>query len=232
MIRRMTTMVRSRMALLAAGVLLAAGGLALVPAASASASTDGSGAVEAWFSGGGTGVQLCSSPGTGYYNAPVVEIYNPCGYRVWIHYVSGSTVQSYCVNPGGGLAYDLPITWAGGDSSDIQLTTNAAQCDNADGDVFELFTLTQGSTPLPMQYNCLPSYGKIFQDGYWIYELMPVNCNFRIWLHQNTDGSGKSLCIDPGYHYSEGTYVKDQYQQLQVTNVQAPCSAGGAPYPI
>ena len=113
MMRRIAGMVGSQLALLVVGVLLVAGGLALVPAASASASTDGSGAVEAWFSGGGTGVQLCSSPGTGYYNAPVVEIYNPCPYRVWVHYVSGSDIQPYCVNPGGGLAYHLPLTWAG-----------------------------------------------------------------------------------------------------------------------
>jgi hypothetical protein len=58
----------------------------------------------------------------------VVEIYNPCPYRVWVHYVSGSDIQPYCVNPGGGLAYHLPLTWAGGDSADIQLTTNASLC--------------------------------------------------------------------------------------------------------
>jgi hypothetical protein len=128
MIRRIARMAGSGMALLAAVVLVAAGGLALVPAASASARVTDSSIVEAWFGDGGTGLQPCSAPGTQYYNSSVTEIYNPCSYRVWVHYVSGSTVESYCVNPGGGLAYKLPITWAGGDSSDIQLTTNTSLC--------------------------------------------------------------------------------------------------------
>ena len=220
------------MAFLAAGAMLAAGGLALVPAASASASVTDSSIVEAWFGDGGTGLQPCSAPGTDYYNSSVTEVYNPCGYRVWVHYVSGSAVQSFCVNPGGGVAFDLPITWAGGDSSDIQLTTNPAQCDNAAGDVFEPYTVEgEGGTPLPMPLNCLMNYAPISQEDYWFYVVMPVNCNFRIWLHQNTNGSGNSLCIDPGYHYQEGYFARYQYEQLQVTHIQAPCSAK-QPYSI
>src|SRR5258708_2914558 len=47
-------------------------------------------------------------PGFFYYPGSALEVYNPCSTRVWVHYISGSSVQPYCVNPGGG-ALCLPV---------------------------------------------------------------------------------------------------------------------------
>jgi hypothetical protein len=149
--RPMVRIAGSLVAALAA-VLLAVGGMAVFPATSASASTSASGSVvTAWFSGYGTGLQFCDDPGTSFYNGAVVEVDNPCGARVWVHYVAGTTVQSYCVNPGG-LAYHLPITWAGDDTTDIQLTTNTSQCDSSE--LFVLNWCSAGGEPCP---NALPT---------------------------------------------------------------------------
>src|SRR5580658_4336000 len=104
----------SLVALLASVLLVAGGGTAVLPAASASttrahpvAAADSISVVTAYFSGGGTGIQLCDDPGVFYYTGAVVEVYNPCSYRVWVHYTAGTTVYPFCVNPGGSLAYDL-----------------------------------------------------------------------------------------------------------------------------
>ncbi len=100
-----------------AGLLLAVGLTAALPAVPASASSN----VVAVFSADADyATPSCSLPGTYFYN--------PCGTRVWIHYTSGSSVQAYCVNPGGGLAYDLPIHFASGDSTDLQISSNPSPC--------------------------------------------------------------------------------------------------------
>ncbi len=229
--RRMLRAARGRVAVIAAGLLVAVGSLAVLPAASASASSD----LTAWFSQDpDTALQSCSTPGDFTYPGAAIEVYNPCSGRVWIHYTSGSGVAAYCVNPDGGLAYDLPIKWAGGDTTDMQLTSNTAQCDA--GNTFEVFSLSCGCTPLQSPYNCTMNLPPIYTTSFWIYELMPVDCNFRIWLHQgytsNGTGTGNSFCIDPGLHQVEGTYAMNQYTQVQTTDNQAPCSAGGPPYSI
>ncbi|HEY2792583.1 MAG TPA: hypothetical protein VGJ28_09515 [Micromonosporaceae bacterium] len=43
---------------------------------------------------------------------------------------------------------------------------------------------------------------------------------------QYYNGTGSTVCINPGAVYSLGTNTR-----LQETYNQAPCSAGGAPYP-
>jgi hypothetical protein len=227
MTRGMPRAARRLMSALAAGWLLAAGAVAVLPAGPASASDD----LTAWFSQDpDTALQPCTTPGTFWYPGAAQEVYNPCGGRVWVHYISGSAVATFCVNPGG-LAYDLPITWQPGDSTNIQLTSNTARCDAGNG--FELYTLVGvGTTPLPSPYNCT-NYGAIPETNSWIYLVQPYDCNTRIWLHQNPDGTGNSLCIGPpGLHDSVGPFTEDEYQQALTTNVQAPCSAGGPPYSI
>jgi hypothetical protein len=233
MVRLMVRIARRCVAMIAVlfAAMLAGGGILTLPSASASTSASASDSVVTiWFSGGGTGIQLCDDPGTFFYTGAVVEIDNPCGGRVWVHYVAGTAVQPYCVNPGGGFSYDLPITWKGGDSTNIQVTTVADQCDDAPGNQFYLATLDCGCTPLPMLYGCVMNYPPIYEAGYWVYELQDVYCNFRIWLHQG-DGTGNSYCIDPNVdHVQLGPYSKDQWEQVQTTFNQAPCSAGGPPY--
>jgi len=149
MTQTMVRLVRTVMALLAV-VLLAAVGVAVLPAGHASASDD----LTAWFSQDpDTALQPCTTPGTFWYPGAAQEVYNPCGGRVWVHYISGSAVASYCVNPGGGLAYDLPITWKPGDSTNIELTSDTADCDA--GNLFGLnWCATASIAPCP---NALPT---------------------------------------------------------------------------
>jgi hypothetical protein len=134
MIRPMVRIAGSLVAGLAA-MLLAGGGMTMLPSASASAPAAASpntnasdSSVAIYFNGGGTGIQLCDDPGTFFYNGAVAQLNNPCGTRVWVHYVAGSAVSAYCIDPGD-EAYDLPITWKGGDSTNIQVTTNTSRCD-------------------------------------------------------------------------------------------------------
>jgi hypothetical protein len=81
----MARIVRNLAVLMAMSMLVAGAGVAALPAVSASASTaaalpaasaSASTAVEAFFSDDGTGVQLCSDPGTFFYSGSVVEVYN------------------------------------------------------------------------------------------------------------------------------------------------------------
>ena len=260
MTRGMVKGARGRVAAVAMCLLLAAGGLAALPAVPAGASTT----VVAVFSGDGGdyATPLCSLPGTYHYGGKALEVFNPCSDRVWVHYISGSTVQEYCVNPGGGLAYDLPINWAGGDISDLQITTNKSPCDA--GDLFGLdWCASTATCPLPIPdppppcidfcqgaavaeltaslapdapddpiiggYSCQASAVPYIWTGHWVYQVWNAGCDFRIWLHQHDDGSGLSLCLNPGQ--DTPGYSPAVYWQVQETNNQAPCDAGGPPYP-
>src|SRR5713226_8670379 len=225
MTRGMVKGARGRVAAVAMCLLLAAGGLAALPAVPAGASTT----VVAVFSGDVCyyATPLCSLLVTYHYGGKALEVFNPCSDRVWVHYISGSTVQEYCVNPGGGLAYDLPINWAGGDISDLQITTNKSPCDA--GADFEAYWLAcaGGCIPLPSPFGCQMNHPPITATGLWVYEVGIDGCNFRIWLHEHDDGSGNSVCIDPGPHDVVGYYPAGAYWQVQETDNQAPCSAGG-----
>jgi hypothetical protein len=62
------------------------------------------------------------------------------------------------------------------------------------------------------------------------------NCNTRVWLHQNVDGSGNALCIDPANVYNptfmnanpdfDWTRESGHYSQIWISANQAPCSSG------
>jgi hypothetical protein len=228
----MVRIARSLVTVMAGGMLVAGAGMAMPPAASASSSS----VVELWFSNSGTGLQLCSDPGTFYYDGAAAEVYNPCGGRVWVHYTAGTTVQSYCVNPRGGLAYDLPITWKAGDTTNIQVTTNTTQCDaSATGVALPFIVEWVPPDYLLHQepYDCNPSASDLFLGGNSIGALETF-CNFRIWIHVGDDGSGASYCIDPnpsatgdqGYSPPNDR----EFWQVRTTNIQAPCNAGSPPY--
>jgi hypothetical protein len=231
----MARIVRNLAVLMATIMLVAGAGVAALPATSASAST----IAEVWFSGEGTGIQVCSDPGTFYYSGSVVEVYNPCSVRVWVHYTAGTAVQSFCVNPGGGIAYDLPITWASVDTTNIQVTTNSALCDDRGG--------AKGLTPIVVSwdtglglyqqsYNCDPAQSKqsLGEDTmFWIQSF----CDFRIWVHANDDGSGASHCLDPNWNATVGQGIYDppsetEFKQFLVSEIQAPCAAGSPPYAV
>jgi hypothetical protein len=254
--------VRSRLAMIAAGLMLAAGGLAVIPAASANAGE----LLQAVFSQDpDIASQPCSTPGDFTYPGAAVEIYNPCSGRVWIHYTSGSGVAAYCVNPDGGLAYDLPIKWAGGDTTDMQLTSNTAQCDQnnlfginwcatndespcpnalptdppppcmdfCQGDaVSHLMNAARGEHPDGVvigAYGCEPSQGPFYITTDYVYQVWNAGCNFRIWLHYNTNGTGASLCLNPGA--ITPPYSGPVYYQVSESYNQAPCGVN-PPYSL
>ena len=168
---------------IAVGLLLAVGGLAALPALPASATTLVSAVVN-------FGTQsspdyeyvtpACNAPGLYYYSGEIVQVYNPCGYRVWVHFTSGSTVEAYCVNPGGAIAYDLPIHYAVGDTVDIQVTTNPNQCD------IEFSACGVPSVcavcVTPETYGCQMGVPQT-NPGFVVGTVYSNGCDYRIWLH-------------------------------------------------
>jgi hypothetical protein len=213
--QRIAGTVIGRAATITMGLLLAA---AALPAAPASASSS----VVSWWqpTGGGAAYEntySCTPNNYGPQGRPL-EVYNPCGTRVWLHYDDTATGQiyAYCVNPGGGLAYGFtyPVT-------DIQVTANASQCD---------YSATAGvwwasgvNNEVEDSYNC--NVGDTFTwTGYVIVQTLNY-CNVRIWLH----GSGNSsLCISPT---GSAEISSSPYSELQMSANQTPCNAGGPPYP-
>jgi hypothetical protein len=218
MIKRISRIV----ALTTPGLMLAMIGLAALPAGQAQASTSivsywgsSSSPYEATFS--------CSTPAE--YNEganPVIEVYNPCGGRVWVHYNS----QAYCVNPGG-LAYAIPsseLQWSNGDTANIQLTSNTSQCDSS------------GSIPVAWEngagqgaeivYNC--DTGASIDTGYYIEQASNSTCDTRLWLHEDDNGGGNSFCFSP--YTGTANFSAGAYWQLAGSENQAPCNAGDAPY--
>ena len=111
MIGRIVKLVLRPTGAITAGLLLVLASLAVLPAVPASAASQ----VESWWgttSNYKTYFGTCTAAGWQVQQGvfPVLEVYNPCSDRVWVHYVNlgAGTVQSYCVNPGGGLAYAIP----------------------------------------------------------------------------------------------------------------------------
>ncbi len=227
MIQRMARIGRGRVATIVAALLLGGGALAALPAPAASAASS----AVSWWNVGGSAVELtffCDNPQlstlpSGDY---ALEVYNPCGYRVWLHAYSGSTIYAYCVNPGGGLAYALPRHY-----TDIQVTTNPALCDNASNNHAHVTWLGPGTNNIVgFNYTCQRLDSKYVQ-GYWVNEV-GNSCNVRMWLHQYDNGTGAALCVDAGQVVPGGLgWTSPVYWQVQVTTNEAPCNAGGPPYP-
>lgn len=149
-----------------------------------------------------------------------------------------SASGAYCINPDGGLAYDLPISWVSGDTTNIQVTTNPIPCDvNANNKIlpFVVSWLPQNYTPIQQQYDCQPSAKPTILSGSSIWALQTF-CDFRIWIHEGDNGTGASHCIDPNpwVEPDQGYSPPNdrEYWQVQQTNIQAPCAAGGPPYSV
>ena len=226
----------ARVARIAAGLALVVAGLAVLPAGPASASSN----IVAVWSDQSDYVQVsCSQPGTYTYGSRAIQVYNPCGDRVWLHYYDNSNghVYTYCVNPGGGLAYDFPYPF-----TDLQLTNNPNPC-WASNAFFTVAWLKNANPPLPPVWN---DYGcqmgqSITVSGMWVYAAWnnesstnqgPGTCDFRIWVHEYDNGTGQSACLDPGGTIPASLgYTSPVYWQVSETYNQAPCNAGGPPFP-
>jgi hypothetical protein len=224
---RIGRMTAGRIARIGAGLALAAGALAALPAVPASASTS---VMAEWNVGTASNpddipVTLpCGNPGTFTYGGQALQVYNPCPDRVWLHYDDNSNGQIYtfCVNPGGGLAYAFSYPF-----TDIQVTTNASQCDSDGG--FTIVWLESGLLPAPSPLSCTMSPVPHTFSEHWVMGITLDSCNYRIWLHQTDSGGGQSLCLDPGQ--VTPSYPTPVYWQVQETNNQTPCHAGGPQYP-
>jgi hypothetical protein len=244
-IARITT---ASMARIVAGLALVVACLVMFPAGPASASSM---VVGIWSDQTDDALVPCGSPGTYTYGSKALEVYNPCGDRVWLHYYDNANGQVYtfCVNPGGGLAYGFSYPF-----TDLQLTSNPSPC-YASNAQFEIAWWNGSNIPTFYTFACNP--GQAFTNiaggpgrGNWVLAVWndesatnqgPGTCNFRIWVHQTDSGTGQSACMDPGSTLPPGLpfpgvlngggYQTPVYWQVQETYNQAPCSAGGPPYP-
>jgi hypothetical protein len=233
MLRQITKNIAGRTLMITMGLMLATAGLTASSAGSANAAS--SSVVSYWgtmsnhFEDDGS-LYECGTTWDWIQNAnPAFEIYNPCNTRVWVHYVNEGTgqVQAYCVNPGGGLAYSpLPITWSSSVTySNIQLTSNTAQCDSGDDAYIWWNEEGTGYTPLS-DYACTINYGTS-KSGYLVNEAQNT-CDSRLWLHANSNGTGNALCIDPGSPVANFGTV---YLEFEISGNQMPCSYPAAPLP-
>jgi hypothetical protein len=209
----------AKVAAVAAAIAVAS--LAMLPAVSASASTGvvadwklpntNIGAVEASYS--------CSSNTQTYEGLPLAEVRNSCGVRVWLHhYNSDGTIDAYCVNPDGGVAYGFSTGY-----TELQVSSTPTQCDS--GAKYAVGWYGYVSNIVAKTYAC--TMGTQHSDNtYWVYSVSAAQCNFRIWLH-NSD-TGQSICISP--QGTSGPYPTPVYLQLETTYNQAPCDAGPPPF--
>jgi hypothetical protein len=233
MLRRLSKMIAGRILVVTAGLALATAGLSALTVAPASAANDV--VVSYWGTGHYEDDDTTYQCGTTWdweqgANA-VDEIYNPCDARVWVHYVSEGTgvVQSYCVNPYGGLAYDIPTSQLQWSSSvtytNIQLTSNTSQCDSGDN-AYVWWNEAGTGYEEEDSYNCFVD-SEISYSGF-VVEQVQNNCNTRIWLHINSSGTGGTLCMNPGQTTSNYAYT---FSYVDITANQALCASPGAPYP-
>jgi hypothetical protein len=191
-------------------VAILAGGAVAGPVAAASAST--SVTVE-WVSDTGTYTQTYACSGTATHSGWYVDyVSNGCGDRVWLHQtLSGGGSNPYCINPGAeayGLSHDY---------EQVQFSGTAATACDAGTD-FQVGWVTQTGWVEP--YSCVDGY-TVSASAYVL--TVQNNCNTRIWIHVNPDGSdGAVACVSPNTTWSGN----ELGTQVQVTANQAPCSAG------
>jgi hypothetical protein len=230
MMRRIARIATSRAATIAMGLLLATvslGGITTTPASAA-------GSIVSWWqpAGGGTAYEnnySCSAQNDGLQGHPL-EVYNACGGRVWLHYddAAAGAVYSYCVNPGGFLAYGFNDSggWLasfGKVATDIQVTANTSPCDAGPNlDV----TWLNGNGGDPKSYHC-EGQAPVSRPAYSVF-YVGNGCLTRVWLHQTAAGTGNTACVSPGSGLEPSP--SDEFLLVQETPNQAPCSAGGPPY--
>jgi hypothetical protein len=74
---------------------------------------------------------------------------------------------------------------------------------------------------IALQYAC-NSNKTYFPPDFGTYIVSNIDCTGRVWLHQNRDGSGWSLCISGGDYASLGKPYNNA-GNLLATKVTAPC---------
>ena len=230
MFRWISEIAAGRILMITAGLMLAIAGLAALPVVPASAAT--SAVVSYWgtshYEDNGSTYQCGTTWQWSQGLNQVDEVYNPCSTRVWVHYVSVGTgqVQAYCVNPFGGLAYDIPLQWNSTVTySNIQLTANASPCDS--GQTFAIAWETSNSQFHSQSYPCEDLTLSI--TGEFVEEASNLGCDSRMWLHESDGGTtGANSCVNPG---AIAQPPAETYWQVQEVANQAPCDAGGPPYP-
>ncbi len=232
MIRRIAKINLGRAAPIIAGLMLAAGALAAVQAPPASAASS----VVSWWNVGGVAKEQTGSVypcGKSWQinqnGTQPLEVYNPCSGRVWVHvydYSAGKT-YAYCVNPGGGLAYPASRfpPWRSGDGTDIQLSANTSACDS--GQTFAIWWESASTSRITTQVYACEAL-TLTWTGEFVEEAYNQGCDTRLWLHEYDSGTGATYCVDPG---TVAQLPADAYWQVEMVSNQAPCNAGGPPYP-
>lgn len=204
-------MIRSIVKLSAAATLIVAGTVAL-PATSATAGSS----VQVTFVSPGeshTFSYSCTNSTHTYGGDEINSVSNGCGTRVWLHGNLNGSGAAYCINPGA-IAYNFGTGFV-----QFQITTNGAACD-AGHDVIAAW---EGAYT---NYDCVDGSTHIeSQDGYdeFLSEI-DNDCNVRVWIHENSDGSGAAVCISPGEVLTDINLDFDvEFYQFQVSANQDSC---------
>jgi hypothetical protein len=123
----------------------------------------------------------------------VIAAANGCGTRIWIHQNPDGSGWSYCISP---YTYTTVPGWAYWPEQ-ILVSANTAGC--GAGSIATKFTLygTQGDADT----GCIGGSHGISEPGLFGVTAAANGCGTRVWLHQNSDGSGWSYCISP-YTYT------------------------------
>jgi hypothetical protein len=184
---------------------------------------------------------LCLAVGTTTDTSAFPEIQNFANvtpYRVWFHQNSSGSGWAYCFNPNS--------TWSIRGNAEhpgnIQVTTTPQLCtanppnDNK-GRCGEFIDANTASylDALGPDYNsanaCFPdkvnvTYTKPWSNLTWL----AYNSAFRVWLHQNPNGSGWAYCISDGI-WLIGASGATTPGNIQFTDNTSPCPAvsGDAP---
>ncbi len=207
-------MKRAIASIFAAGLIAA--GLTAVPAVSASAAASVSATWVSSYSSNTLSYSCTAGATHTYYSENIAYVHSGCGTRVWLHQYTDGSGASYCINPGA-TAYGFARAF-----DQLQVTSNALACDNTsfanvawDGDW--------------TNYNCIDgAWHTEYDPGLYYLHVSDINnhCNVRIWLHANPNGSGNSLCVNPGATLSHVNILNGIFMQFQISGNQAPCSAG------
>jgi hypothetical protein len=192
--------------------LVFAGFLAAGPAVSASAS---SGVQVTWVTDITITTKTYSCETTSYSDkgATISAVTNTCGYRLWLHQdEGGGGSDPYCINPGA-----VASGFAG--YKQVQVTGSTVSCDASD-QVVATFDTPDYQT----QYNCIQGAEHWFSDQFgdpYVINTLQNNCNTRVWLAYNQNGSGNVTCVNPHGKYSENYYNPEYY--ISISANQANC---------
>jgi hypothetical protein len=158
--------------------------------------------------------------GTGTYgiSQPITFLVNNTGFRVWTHNASGGAV---CYDHG--YASDAQLAESAGRLVDVQITANSAPCSPRGpaicGRGGPMATLQVVSDPIVTCYFA----GTTTSLGSGTQVTRVTNATgFRVWLHQNADNSGWSLCFNNNNVYTLPAFATEP-GNIQVSTNSAPC---------